>query len=62
MSKQTLPTDGYVMPDDYEFYLEGRLESRSAPGGPLPRTPGKGGLEGSFGYIVPDAEKEEEKK
>ena len=61
MSKQTLPTDGYLAPDDFEFYLEGRLESKYAPGGPLPRTPGKGGLEGSFGYIMPEVEKEEKR-
>jgi pilus assembly protein CpaC len=51
-----LPTDQYIDPDDFEFYLLGSLEGRektkpvnSAP----PTTPqGKWGLEGNFGHIV----------
>ena len=48
LAKQTLPTDAYVEPDDYEFYLLGRLEGKGKP------RPVKGsGLEGQFGHIVP---------
>jgi pilus assembly protein CpaC len=48
MAKQTLPTDAYVEPDDFEFYLLGRLEGKGKP------HPVKGsGLEGQFGHIVP---------
>jgi pilus assembly protein CpaC len=56
MTQQTLPTDEYVEPDDFEFYLLGRLEgvenagqSSAAAGG----SPPEGGLEGDFGHIVP---------
>ena len=31
MSKQTLPTDAFIEPDDFDFYLMGRLEGKSAP-------------------------------
>jgi pilus assembly protein CpaC len=48
MAKQTVPTDAYVEPDDFEFYLLGRLEGKGKP------HPVKGsGLEGQFGHIVP---------
>lgn len=58
MAKTTLPTDQYIEPNDFEFYLMGSTEGRgkNAPAGPnssaLPagRT---GGLEGDFGYIRP---------
>jgi pilus assembly protein CpaC len=53
LSKQTLPTDAYVEPNDFEFYLQGRLEGREAA---LPGTLRKGGLEGDFGYILPGKE------
>jgi pilus assembly protein CpaC len=56
LSKQMLPTDAFAEPDDFEFYLEGRLEGRAAPA--LPRTMRKGGLEGDFGYILPGKEEE----
>jgi pilus assembly protein CpaC len=64
MAKQTLPTDQYIEPNDFEWYLLGLLEGL----GPAP-TPGRergqvkdvplallrrtGGLEGEFGYIIP---------
>jgi pilus assembly protein CpaC len=58
LSKQTLPTDAYVEPSDFDFYLQGRLEGRdggkAAPA--LPRMLNKGGLEGDFGYIMPGKE------
>ncbi len=59
MAKQTLPTDQYVEPNDFEFYLLGSLEgrgepeSRSATRSSLPVPPGQGGLEGDFGHIAP---------
>jgi pilus assembly protein CpaC len=63
MAKQTLPTDAYIEPDDFEFYLLGSLEGRykgdggkQAAAAPAPAIPGlkKGsGLEGDFGYMKP---------
>jgi len=48
MAKQTMPTDQYVEPDDFEFYLLGNLEGRKKI------SPTKGsGLEGNFGHIIP---------
>jgi pilus assembly protein CpaC len=64
MAKQTLPTDQYIEPNDFEWYLLGSLEGRGpaqAPGKergqskgvPLALPKKMGGLEGEFGYIVP---------
>lgn len=60
MTKQTLPTDQYVEPNDFEFYLlgslEGKRENDSATPTPVSSAlPGDktGGLEGDFGYIRP---------
>jgi pilus assembly protein CpaC len=61
MAKQTLPTDQFVDPDDFEFYLLGSLEGRAKSEGAKPPTPSaavpgvkKGsGLEGDFGYMKP---------
>jgi pilus assembly protein CpaC len=64
MAKQTLPTDQYIEPNDFEWYLLGSLEgtgpartprrergqSKDTPLALLKKT---GGLEGEFGYIVP---------
>ncbi len=52
MARRSLPTDFYVEPDDYEFFLEGRLEGRPnrAPKGLA------GQMDGSFGHFVPDPE------
>ncbi len=58
MSRQTLPTDAYVEPNDFEFYLEGRVEGRDG-GRQAPASPPairKGGLEGDFGYMLPGKE------
>jgi len=56
LSKQTLPTDQYIEPDDFEFYLLGKMEGKG-DGKPSATTPvaldKKGGLEGDFGHIVP---------
>jgi len=54
MAKQTLPTDQFIEPDDFEFYLLGNTEGREKtrkPGGSK-KTKGHG-LEGNFGHIVP---------
>ena len=56
MAKQTLPTDQFIEPDDFEFYMLGTLEGK----GVIKRSgltssssnPSKG-LEGSFGHIIP---------
>ena len=58
MAKQTLPTDQYVEPNDFEFYLLGSLEGLGEPsarrsGGALPPRPDQSGLEGDFGHIAP---------
>lgn len=57
MAKQTLPTDQFIEPDDFEFYLLGTLqgrEKRKVSPAPSSTTPGKrGGLEGDFGHIIP---------
>jgi pilus assembly protein CpaC len=55
MAKQTLPTDQFIEPDDFEFYLLGSTEGKEkikSPGSS--GNPVKGyGLEGNFGHIVP---------
>ena len=54
MAKQTLPTDQFIEPNDFEFYLMGWLEGKGSAGagrqGASPRT---GGMEGDFGHIIP---------
>lgn len=58
MAKQTLPTDQFIEPNDFEFYILGNLEGKekaksSSPASSAP-APSKGvKLEGSFGHIVP---------
>lgn len=51
--EQPLPTDSFVEPDDFEFYLKGSLEGRPRPGAAA-RARARGGLEGDFGHIVPE--------
>lgn len=60
MTKQTLPTDAYIEPDDFEFYLLGSLEGRgkqdtvkSTPAASVPGLKKGSGLEGDFGYMKP---------
>jgi pilus assembly protein CpaC len=64
MARQTLPTDQYIEPNDFEWYLLGSLEgagSERAPRRkqgqskdvPLAQPKKTGGLEGEFGYIIP---------
>ncbi len=54
MTKQTLPTDQFIEPDDFEFYLLGHMEGEEKPGSnsksSQQRTPK---IEGSVGHIVP---------
>ena len=60
MAKQTLPTDQFIEPDDFEFYLLGKLEGeekgkgkstspKSSPSSGIQR---EMGLEGKFGHIT----------
>lgn len=60
MAKQTLPTDQYIEPNDFEFYLlgkmEGRGKQRTSPSDAAPSASvlnKDGGLEGDFGHIKP---------
>ncbi|MCE5262619.1 MAG: type II and III secretion system protein family protein, partial [Deltaproteobacteria bacterium] len=61
MAKQTLPTDAFIEPDEFEFYLLGSMEGRGKGDGDKPTAPAaaipglkKGsGLEGDFGYMKP---------
>ena len=58
MTQQTLPTDQFIEPDDFEFFMLGRLEGRGADAPQsspaLPPAAGEsGGMEGDFGHIVP---------
>jgi pilus assembly protein CpaC len=56
MSRQTLPTDQYVEPDDFEFYLLGRTEGAgrgTMPAATPKGSPAAGGMEGNFGHILP---------
>jgi pilus assembly protein CpaC len=53
MTKQTLPTDYYIEPDDFEFYLLGAMEGREKPVR-IPETfSPQEGMEGAFGHIEP---------
>ena len=57
-SKQPLPTDQYIEPDDFEFYLMGQLEGteKKPPTQATSSSPASDrspGLEGKFGYIIP---------
>jgi len=54
MAKQTLPTDQFIEPNDFELYLMGWLEGKgSAEAGRQAASPRSGGMEGEFGHIVP---------
>ena len=47
-----LPTDGFVEPDDVDFYLLGRMESRKARARANTISSGAGGTEARFGHQV----------
>jgi pilus assembly protein CpaC len=51
--KQTLPTDEFIEPDDFEFYLLGNTEGKRNSIFNSHRPGNQSRLEGSFGYIVP---------
>ena len=59
MAKQTLPTDAFIEPDDFEFYLLGATEGREkkttakSPAASVPGLKKGSGLEGDFGYMKP---------
>jgi len=59
LAKQSLPTDGFVEPNDIEFFLFGMLEGWREKTGHSQRDSlftyldNKGGLEGEFGHIFP---------
>jgi pilus assembly protein CpaC len=60
MTKQTLPTDSFVVPNDFEWYLLGTLEGAERKPDPTSSSPmlpvslnRRGGLEGDFGHIMP---------
>ncbi|MFP4285857.1 MAG: type II and III secretion system protein family protein [Desulfovermiculus sp.] len=61
MASQPLPTDGFIEPNDWEFYLLGATEGRKS-GATLSRslqtkeTKTETGLEGEFGYRMPQAQ------
>jgi len=60
MAKQTLPTDQFIEPSDYEFYIKGTLEGKENTLNTSPDPAShvsnneKGGLEGAFGHIIPE--------
>ncbi len=60
MARQTLPTDAFVVPNDFEWYLLGTLEGTEqkpnrTPSSTMPPASlnTRGGLEGDFGHIMP---------
>lgn len=50
MAKQSLPTDYYVEPNDFEFYLLGALQGKSKPESKV----AAGSLDGDFGHSLPE--------
>ena len=57
LAKQTLPTDQYIEPDDFEWYLMGKLEGEEKKNSSQPGPPSAGvdkdlKLEGKFGHIT----------
>lgn len=57
LNKQTLPTDAWVEPNDFEFYLLGTMEGQGGSKRPgnvaQPPQPSRGKLEGEFGHATP---------
>ena len=50
MAKYTLPTDAYVEPNDFEFFLQGAIEGKG--GGRS--VSAHEGLDGEFGHVIPE--------
>lgn len=46
------PTDAYVEPNDWDFYLMGRLEGKSSSSEPPPAADDEGGVEGEYGQQI----------
>ncbi len=58
LEKQSLPTDAYIEPNDFELFLLGILEGRkkrksSGTNPPITYLDKRGGLEGKFGHTIP---------
>jgi pilus assembly protein CpaC len=59
LAQQTLPTDGFEEPSDFEFYFLGRLQSARSrkqflePASYAAPTPGRPGFDGDFGHSLP---------
>ncbi len=51
MAKQTLPTDQFIEPEDFEFYLLGHMEGEEKPGSKSKNSQNR--PEGGLGHIVP---------
>ena len=59
MDKQTLPTDEFMEPNDFDFYLMGIAESgfskeKGGKAAPMKGTNASSGLEGDFGPMMPN--------
>jgi pilus assembly protein CpaC len=50
--EQALPTDYYIEPDDFDFYLWGLMEAKEKGKSPAVR----GELDGDFGHTLPAAD------
>jgi pilus assembly protein CpaC len=54
MAKQSLPTDQFIEPDDFEFYLLGNTEGKEKPVSGLKKSQHQESKpQGNFGHIVP---------
>lgn len=53
MTKQSLPTDQFIEPDDFEFYLLGHMEGEKKPGSPSKSSQEALKPEGNLSHIVP---------
>lgn len=58
LTKQSLPTDQYIEPDDYEFYLLGSMEGKERSDKPVTSSSAADSkkrmrLEGEFGHAIP---------
>jgi pilus assembly protein CpaC len=54
MTKQTLPTDQFIEPDDFEFYLLGHMEGEEKPASKSKNSQNRDPRpEGGSGHIVP---------
>jgi pilus assembly protein CpaC len=59
MASQILPTDGFIEPNDFEFYLLGMTEGAKSGASLVPAMGSResqAGLEGEFGYRMPQTQ------